>query len=809
LCNGGNVDSRVETKNKKRVLSKYEQNYSWSHPIGDHCIAHHDGAVSCIISWNGVDAELMSDDERQRVWINFYRLLGSLSEEYCIENHFWREKDNVLAQKYLDKNNEIIRCKDFAVHIREEHAKHLSMYSRKNEVAIVLTKLPVKKRFFAAKSQLAHQSREKEVLLKEANKLIKQLPGGSLMGVQFYLDKIKQSVRRTAYNKNKTATHNENMLLSEQAFMEAPKLTNNKILNEGTHSKVLLLYLYPDAYPAWFTMLGAITADIHISHIVFPTNTRGMMKKAEKETDFAAGIASKRGRDYSDKNIKDLASYRNIIAENNLDIFRNAFIIHISGDEIEVDNSTDLMIEWLEKNGAEIKSSDYIQLPFYRVAMPGQGYRSPFLRPDHTWQVADMMPVQVFDEGDQNPESLRLGEGSQLVGFNLTNQTIAHSFTVAMTGAGKGVEKGASIIETYPFGIDWYIAEVGQSYRWTVEALGGTYTTIDPDKNVVNPFPSFDVAFQHQDEQDIKDALPLSSKIVGGTIGSLAFLLTGGKPDFENPHQRASAQMVLQMLYASAENESREAPTMMDYFTEISEADYFENNEQKEAADFMAANLQSFLSTSEGKLFTKQNNLTLSDGITGVDLKDVLNASEELLKFYLVFISLRMSQLAYYRPNKARILLDEMHVFVKISPEVIGSLISGISRMGRKDHSFIDLVTQGIKEIDCIEDEVMNSMPLRTLLYRSDGHDEIASRISMNKGALDVWKNMPYPEGLSYRPGLRSVGEKYSNLHLTFSESVMALTDTSDLKLKERIAAETKDPIERIHKFYNTLRTGR
>ena len=87
-----------------------------------------------------------------------------------------------------------------------------------------------------------------------------------------------------------------------------------------------------------------------------------------------------------------------------------------------------------------------------------------------------------------------------------------------------------------------------------------------------------------------------------------------------------------------------------------------------------------------------------------------------MLKFYLVFLALRFTHLAFARRNPSRVLLDEMHKFVKSFPEVIGKLISELARMGRKDAAAIDIVTQGITEIDCIEKEVLNSMPLRALL---------------------------------------------------------------------------------------------
>ncbi|MEO8342525.1 MAG: hypothetical protein ABI536_01795, partial [Gallionella sp.] len=211
----------------------------------------------------------------------------------------------------------------------------------------------------------------------------------------------------------------------------------------------------------------------------------------------------------------------------------------------------------------------------------------------------------------------------------------------------------------------------------------------------------------------------------------------------------------------------------------------------------------SFLETTEGRIFARPDNLVLSEGITGVDLKEVDRASPKLLKFYLVFLALRFNHLAFARRNPARVLLDEMHKFVAIAPDVVGKLISELARMGRKDAAAIDLVTQGVAEIDIIEAEVLNSMPLRTLLFRSDGHDQIASRIAMPAGPLEIWKRYPYPLNFDWRPAIKSVGQDYYNLHLTFPNILLDLSATSpaDLDLKDQISATVSDPLQRLHLF--------
>ncbi|MFQ5598872.1 MAG: hypothetical protein ACE5GK_12605, partial [Nitrospiria bacterium] len=406
---------------------------------------------------------------------------------------------------------------------------------------------------------------------------------------------------------------------------------------------------------------------------------------------------------------------------------------------------------------------------------------------------ANMIPAQVFKSGENNPESLRLGESGQLIGFSRLTDTIAHSFTVAKTGSGKGQDKIATIAESYPLGMNWCIAEVGNTYAWVVEGFGGSYTQIDPGNTVVNPLPLYKLA-------DNTAKRPLKSLIIGPTLGALSFLLTDGRTAL-TVHEEAAAQNALQLLYATPVS-NVEAPVLPDLYHELENL-HCPIKEQKEAAQAMAKNLYSFLSTTEGRIFTEQTNLKLTEGITGVDLKNVERASPKLLKFYLIFLALQFDHFAFGQRNPTTILLDEMHKFIRIAPDEIGKLISELARMGRKDAANIDIVTQGTTEIDAIEKEVINSMQFRSLMYRGDEWDEIGKRIHMAEAPLNIWKNFPDPMKFNWRPSLQSVGSSNYHLHLTFPHLLLDLgnSNPNDLDMKDRIAKQTKDPLERLSLF--------
>ncbi len=774
-------------------LRQYPALYTWSHLLGEDVLAHSDGAVSVLIEWSGIDAELLSEMERAEVWTALDNALAALDVGYCAEFHWWREWDASLADEYLERGQDLRRGSALATAIRSAQAEHLRRYGIRNTVAVVLVRLPRRRPFLGTRHALRQQATEAEALRVQAEHLLPHLPQARIAPAGQYLQRIVQSYDRDAFERGARVVYDPQLLLSEQLLRTAPGVADARVRMGDRFTQVALLHLYPQANPAWFLTLASLPLAMHVVAILCPLDTRTAMRAAERQSDLAEGTLGRRGRDRQLQAVRDLADFRTYVAEHNLRVYRNSYIVHLHGTPEELTQQGRLVGDRVMAGGGQLRVAEYVQLPYFRAGQPGQGYRAPMFRADHGRQLAHMLPVQVYRSGESAPESLRLGASGALIGFSLSNQPVAHSFTVAMTGGGKGVDKVATIAETYPFGTDWYILEIGGSYRWVVEGFGGSYTTIDPRETAVNPLPPYSVA-------EPNTALPLDALIAGGTLNALAFLLTDGCTEFD-VHESAAAEQALQRLYAGPDP-TAEAPVLPDYLYWLEHSD-FESTEQRAAAQRMAANLHSFLATAAGRVFARRDNLQLSEGITGCDLKEVDRASPRLLRFYLVFIALRFKHLAFARRNDARVLLDEMHKFVADAPQIVGRLISELARMGRKDRAAVDLVTQGIREIDCLEKEILNSMPLRSLLYRSDEWEEIAQRINMPPGALAVWRRFRYPLNDPWRPAIRSVGPDCYHLHLSFPDLILDLASTSpaDLDLKNEIGAATRDPLERLRRL--------
>ena len=759
---------------------RYCDIYTWSHALSETALAHGDGAVSLAILWNGLDAEFADDAGRAREWATIGRVLERLPEGYWLEFHLWRERNPAAVGQYLAHYEKAPRKSAFAGALRSEMADHLAPYILVNTVALIVGRLPkMEAGVRRALNGQAQRAVELETLGVEIAAL---LPGGRLATVLEYAGLIQQS-----YDKGPAPSALEPWLSLAEQLIAVPPRPGKRLLDVDGHiRRVFYLHLYPDIDPAWIlpSVSGAIS--LHVSQVIMPATTERALRASERADRLAQGAMARKGRERQVAALRDMQGFRQQVADHDRRVHRNAYTVCVDLDDV-LPQALTRLVESLQGKGGRVRDDDFVQLPFFRTSQPGQGYRSPIWRPDHDALIAAMAPAQVFRTGSLHHESLRLGLASQPLAFDYSHQAVAHGFTVAMTGAGKGVDKVATIVETYPFGIDWYVLEIGSTYRWAIEALGGRYTRLDPGAAAVNPLPPRAQAIAGLD--------PL---LASGTLNILAFILTDGRTllDF---HEAAAGAAALMRLYRNA---SATDPGLADLLASLENLDDV-SPKQRQASRVMAANLHSFLETPEGRIFAGQDNVQISPGISGIDLKDVDRASPKLLTFYLVFLCLRFLNLAFAGRNQARVLLDEIHRFVAHAPGVLSRLVSEIARMGRKEAAAIDIVTQGLAEIDLMEKEIVNSMPLRSLLYRNDGWEEIAGRIGMPGRALDIWKQLPFPLHLPWRPAIRSVGPQYYALRLTFPAAVLALADTTPegLARKDRLGMELSDPLARLARF--------
>jgi hypothetical protein len=783
-------------------IKNYNGLFTWNYPHGEHVLLHNDGAASCLIEWSGVDADLLTGDELRGEWDRFYDLVGRrLPEGYCAEWHLWRERDDGPAKRYLEYTEKVRRGDPFARRVRAELAGHLGPRGITNQVGLVLTQQPRRRAAFTAKSQIRNEAEDAKALLRVARDYVSVLPGARLGTIDEYLWRIRQSFDRRRFLMGARPRFDAAYSVAEQIIPERPTVSDRKLDIGGQTTKVLFLFLYPDTLPGWALPVLETPCAMHVMAATISANTRETLKAAEKSGAATEGLmsAASKGQDYQKKKADQLEQFRQWMTDNEGLAVRNFYVIHLHGTHEEVDAAAKTISKYVEDNFGQVQDSDYIQRYFFRMGQPGQAYQCDMFRPDSHFLVANMLPVQVWRSGDvERPEVLRQSKSGQLVTFSSTDKALLHSFIGGMTRSGKDANYVAEVAELYPLGMNFAFLEFGSSYKWICHAYGGpdSYLTLDPDNSVVNPLPLY--------ENATPGPAPLNTYVCTETANALAFLLTG-RPVFDQ-HQKAAAQKCLQQLYSKhlAKKPTKAAPNLPDYLEVLAAAGKSDSDfsvDQIAASKQMAANLESFLDTAEGRIFTRDENVVFRPGIIGVDLKDVYKASQQLALFYTIFLSLRFTQMAFSARVLNMIVLNELHVLVKLAPDVIGALCSSISRMGAKEKSFLTVITQDTSEVEALDPAILSQMPRRELLYRTDRWEYVAQRLGVQReGVVERWKHFPYPVGKPYRESIHGFGDDFYHLHLSFPNFILNLADSGPdtLTAKDEIERITDDPFERL-----------
>ncbi|MBY5979220.1 hypothetical protein [Ferrimonas balearica] len=780
----------------------YEQLFSWRAFMDDHILVHQDGAVSVALSWRGIDSDLHSNQQILGAYNRLTGILNRLPIGLLVENHLVRDFDYQRGMAYLDYGeSKSERYQELSLWVRQQMLAHIGDQGLSNRILTVLTLPPNSKSFLSLLSAKVEQKRERnlaEQLLKAAKTMANQLPDCAFLTRQQWAEMAGRLQYPDYQHHVAPLSAHEGYFLYDQWVRSKPERREGCLKFHEHYFCSGLLFFYPDAgldgEPGLSRLLSELPCWTHIVQVLRRVDRQDKVRRSTGRTRRTRGFSTEGGQESAQSMQADEMNFRHLVA-NNSEVFENAYLITLATRDPE--QTRTLMNDiagYLSNLNGDLRISDEVQLTFWRLRQLGQGRYMPWWRDDVDHQVSHMWPCQQFMQGDiECPQQLRLTHTNELVTKGYRRDAVNHSITVAATGGGKGVQKCVEILETYPLGIDWYIAEVGTSYQWTVEAVGGSYIEVDPEITVINPLP--DVALLNEQGE-----LPGPVKL--GTIDALSFLLLDGADRALTIHERTAAEMALAETYQNYRACSDGQPILSDYLKTLSQSCFADSTERRDAAVRMASNLDSFLRSELGQSFNQPGNFQLHPGIVGINLKPVQQRAPQLLKFYFVFIGLAFAQFAFAAGRQARVLLDEMHVLAKEAPHVARNLISGIARMGRKDGGAIDLVSQETAEMDAIENAVINQTPYLNFLYRQSDWDLIAERLEMPETVKEHWKawSDPISGNSPFRPALMRILGRYYSLHLTFPPDLLAIASSSetDLAAKSLISPMTKDIHQRL-----------
>jgi len=785
-----------------KAFQQYEWQFQWSHPIGNAVIAHHDGAVSVMVAWSGLDCELHTLEEKTDRFRHIYQVMEQYNAQYYYEHHLWRELDDSLLHSYIDTCNQFTRAKAWGIWARQELARHLSQYSMSNQVATVIT-LPMTKHPVRRRNLLKLQIEMAKRLIGHATVIANLLPQGKIVSVNRYASRIVQTLDRPSFLRNPNVVLNENYLINEQLVRERPKLDMDRMnLRVGkVLAKVFVIWLPPDAdHGDFLSAVSKITCPMHITQIVKPVDRKKTVESAEKSVDTDAGMMGKRGRTSQSNKISQQELFAEHVESNNLPVFRNIMVVTLYGTEEQIAYYSDEIVDFFTGPGSigSIKDAPYLQDNYFIVSQPGMGYTSKVMRPpDHLWQVANSAPVQVRDigarlaDGTPDTESVRLTSASETATFSFRRKALASMVSIAISRGGKDMQAGHRITELNPLGVDFAIFEMHPSHKWTTEALGGPYYTIDENTSI-NPFPPYTVATNSLTKM-------LDEELASGTVQALAFVLTERME--LTLFEEVVAKMALQYLYVHR-HPKKLGPNLVDFKAAIKnllDDGEFEGDEI-EAAKTMVGTVSSLLKLPIGKAMCVAENIDFETSIIGFDFSHIAAVSKKTMTYYIILLSVRLFYSGMHKSNHKYLVLNDMSIFLEEYPEVLGKLIRLIAFMGAKKSFFVWLISQETSSLDYVDEGILKQIANIDFLFRQKDHDEFAERFQIPEGVLNTWKAFENPVEKDYRPMISKQADSYHDLHLTFPLSLRLHYGSSpdELELKSIIEKTITDPWLRI-----------
>ena len=783
------------------MTKTYQNRYSWTH-VNDTdkggVLHHKEGSISVGFRWNGIDTALKDSAVIQTFFNNIIDALQSTEADgnIVIENHFLRFYDDTVCRKYVEYGiKHSTRAQELSKKVREAQASTIGDMAMVSDVITIITlerRLTLADAIFSKKS-VKNRNKKGSELLEKSWEFMSQFDGAKVLSKVELEASLWQYYHRELAREKQIPEPNDRFYLADR-IASKPTWEDGLLKLGNTYTRVMLLLDYPDADTNWFSSIASFTGvELQVTQIVKPANLARALLKSSSQTKRSTESANTVGGESVMGKVNDHNAYRAFIAENDLHVFENAFIIkihHPNADYVKEVSRT--IVKSLGSKTVISPVREDISFAFWRCSQLGQGHKTPFKREDHTIQVANMFPCIKYSEGDtENRQMLRITNEGQAITLAYPNGGTNHAMTIAKTGSGKGVETVAQITELYPLGVNFYGAEVGSSYEWTVDACGGDYYHLEPD-SVISPFPNYSMSSDNEDD-------PLSADIIAPTIGALLPLIGKGA-DKISQHVNSVAEQIMLELYKGRHDEDG-APTL-DNFLECTKAgiDTFEGV-QKESARVIKDNLDSFLSSSSGKNFKHADSLDFSAGMVFVDFKKLMN-SPELAKFLLVFISLRFKQLAFANSTPTRIVLDELHEFASIDKKLISNLIRQLTRMGRKEAGAFHGITQETMDLD-LDKGILNQITYRNFLYMQSGHNQTSDIFKMNDTVQNRWQSYKDPERLKFRQCMHLSGEDAYDLHLKFPHILLDLAHSSPeaLAAKNEIGIQTQCTFERLAMF--------
>ena len=765
---------------------------------------HHDGAVSSAFTLDGFDVSTASHFHFEGLQNEFLRLIGALEKGLSFTFYSLRLPDNRAIDSYLDA--ELIRAVEVGSYFREKIAQNYSGLSFNNYFCLMVTSKSYDKGLSVGALERAWKKNNESL----SAFVERSIPSAfTSVDVGFVLSFIYFSNHFSYVSQGFLDSNecDESIYLSEHGSFADPSLVDGCIvIGDDSYHKCCAIYQYPDEVShEFFSNLTIQPYPCSLSISISYKSRQGVLRDAELKERKASDSG-----DASSQQVADSARQiqNHLLSQKDVTGFSTVIFHCVGTTAKQATEQMKAVSDELSEAGFGCDYSPVIQQKLFQSSMIGHGHCPPFSRIDTGHLMTVLMPfhqVPIVDSSGQG--SLYLTSSGTVICLPYTDSHgVHHSLSAAKTGSGKSAEEAAKMLQCYSLGCNFLGFEIGQSFKWVVEYLGGSYISFDQD-SAINPFPDFATANAIISQEKSND-LPLD--LVSRTIASIAFLLIG-RTELDI-HEEFVCQLVLQIMYTNEEIkeafQEKISPTLQDFFV-IADAlskgeapldDLFDTltESQKNALVEVVDNLRSFLGTSQGKMFSRDDTFVINPKLTVVDLRGLMAVQDDKLKLsILISLSMRFYQMALADKSEHTIIsIDEAHEFSRFSGDsgVFEVLCAQLLKMGRKENAWLRLITQGLLDVS-MDDTGRQQFGVFDLLYASGGHEDLRSfGKKMDDQKVARWESLINDP--SYRQLFRIIEGGEYVLDLFYPQQLLAIAGTTPKVLKAKQQLSTDDDLD-------------
>jgi conjugal transfer ATP-binding protein TraC len=401
-----------------------------------------------------------------------------------------------------------------------------------------------------------------------------------------------------------------------------------------------------------------------------------------------------------------------------------------------------------KKNDFYLKESKYFHLPALLGLcpfMPSIGISKTLKRFNMTRTVLSseakaLLPIHAEWKGSYNGGMLLSGTKGQLFSWDSFGGSNPNVFIVGESGSGKSVFLQEYVVSQLAKGARVFVIDIGRSFEKTCKILGGDFIYFGSGSKIsLNPFGNIPRA-EYKEAKGTEEATNLTQD----SLSILKFVIAkmvapkSGTVDIQDA-------LIAKSLFKVWDKYKNEAN--IDKLSEVLTI------EEERGRDLALMLFEFTTKGSYGKFFSGEANVEFRKDFTVLEFEE-LRERPDLGGVIMQMLAIQIVQQVYLSDRKQRfiILFDEAWYALKHFPQMLSSM----ARTVRKYNGALVLATQsltdvyGAEEGESNEDDkarvsVIENCSWRVLLKQKSDSAEKAKRIGLDKGQIELLKNLQAP----------------------------------------------------------------